>query len=350
MKFSFILTLFIFTAFNSILLANSKVENHAIILQYHRFGEARYPSTNISMELFAKQMAYLYKNNYNVLPLSKVVNAIINKEQLPPKTVVITIDDAYKSVYTKAYSLMKKYNFPSTIFVNSLPIIHHSKRYMTWADMKDMGKNGAEFANHTYSHQYLVRMDVDTPENYKKDVTKEIIKCEDKLEKELGSYLCTSPKMLAYPFGEFDVRLMKLIEKLGYIGIAQNSGPVSVNSNLLALSRFPMSGNFGKMKSFILKLNTIPLAVKSTLTNATIVNKLNNPPIFSMTLDKHYKDLQCFTSNGKKIDMRWLSKKEIQMQSNVALKYPRDHYTCTSMASKGKWYWYSHMWVVLQDK
>ena len=350
MKKLFLFTLFIFTAFNSILLANSKIENHAIILQYHRFGESKYPSTDISVKLFRQHMDYLHANHYNVLPLSKVVNAIINKKQLPPKTVVITIDDAYKSVYTQAYPLMKKYNFPSTIFVNSLPVIHHSKRYMSWDDMKEMGKNGAEFANHTYSHQYLVRMDVDNPENYKKDVTKEIVKCEDKLEKELGSYVCTSPKMLAYPFGEFDVKLMKLIKKLGYVGIAQNSGPVSANSNLLALNRFPMSGNFGKMKSFILKLNTLPLAVKSTSTNETIVNQLNNPPLFSMILDKRYGDLQCFTSNGKKIEMRWLSKKEIQMQSNVALKYPRNHYTCTSMASKGRWYWFSHMWVVLQDK
>ena len=346
----FLFTLVALTAFNSLLLAQSKSENHAIILQYHRFDESRYPSTNISMELFAKQMAYLYENDYNVFPLSKVVNALINKKQLPPKTVVITIDDAYKTVYTKAYPLLKKYNFSFTTFVNSLPVIHKSKRYMRWDEMREMGKNGAEFANHTYSHQFLVRMDADKPQQYEKDVTKEILKCENKLEKELGKYLCTNPKMLAYPFGEFDVRLMKIMKKLGYVGIAQNSGPVSSRSNLLALNRFPMSGNFGKMRSFILKLHTLPLAVISTSTEDTIVTEENNPPLFRIKLDKKYRDLQCFTSNGKKIAMKWLSPVEVEMQSEVKLKYPRDHYTCTSMASKGRWYWYSHMWVVLQDK
>jgi len=344
------LTLLTLTAFNSLLLANSKSENHAIILQYHRFGEARYPSTDISMELFTKQMEYLHKNHYNVLPLSKVVDALMNKKQLPPRTVVITVDDAYKTLYTKAYPLLKKYHFPSTTFVNSLPIIHRSKRYMTWDEMREMGKNGAEFANHTYSHQFLVRMDADKPAEYEKDVTKEIVKCENKLEKELGKYLCTNPKMLAYPFGEFDVRLMKIMRKLGYVGIAQNSGPVSSRSNLLALTRFPMSGNFGKMRSFILKLHTLPLGVISTSTEDTIVTKENNPPLFRVKLDKKYGDLQCFTSNGKKIPMKWLSPTEVEMQSTVKLKYPRDHYTCTSMASKGRWYWFSHMWVVLRDK
>lgn len=346
----FKLILFIFITFGATLMAKTEVESHAVILQYHRFGESKYPSTNISMELFKKQMAYLYENNFNVLPLSKIVDALMHKRELPPKTVAITIDDAYQSVYTKAYPVLKRYGFASTIFVNSLPVIHHSKRYMTWDEMREMGKNGAEFANHTYSHQYLVRYDKNSSKDYIKQITKEINKCETKIEKELGKYVCTRPKMLAYPFGEFDAELMQLLKKMGYVGIAQNSGPVSNRSNLLALTRFPMSGNFGKMKSFILKINTLPLAVKSTSTEDTIVTKENNPPLFSIKLDKKLANLQCFTSNGKKIRMTWLSPTQLQMQSYVKLKYPRDHYTCTSMAPKGKWYWFSHMWVIQKEQ
>ena len=338
----------VLSIFNTVVFAEVKPEGHAIILQYHRFGESRYPSTNINMDLFKKQMAYLHNNHYNVVPLSLVVEDLIHKKPLPQKAVVITMDDAYRTVYTNAYPVLKKYHFPATIFVNSMPIIHHSKRYMTWNEMREMGKNGTEFANHTYSHEYLVRIDKDKPTEYKKDVTKEIVKCEKKLQKEIGAYLCTNPKMLAYPFGEFDIRLMKILKKLGYVGIAQNSGPVSQRSNLLALTRFPMSGNFGKMQSFILKLHTLPLAVKSTSTEDTMVTKKNNPPIFRIKLEKKYKDLQCFTSNGEKINMKWLSDTEVQMQSKVLLQYPRDHYTCTAWAARGKWYWFSHMWVVLK--
>jgi peptidoglycan/xylan/chitin deacetylase (PgdA/CDA1 family) len=331
-------------------LANDKIESHAIILQYHRFDESKYPSTDISMDLFKKQIEYLAKNNYNVMPLSTIVNYLSRKKELPPKTVAITMDDAYESVYTKAYPLLKKYKFPFTVFVNSSPIVHHSKNFASWEDMKEMGANGAEFANHTYTHQYLVRMDANNSKNYEKDVTKEIEKSETQLEENLGKYVCTNPKMLAYPFGEFDARLMRLLEKLAYVGIAQNSGPVSSDSDLLALHRFPMSGGFGKMEKFILKLHTLPLPLRETSNEDTIVDESNNPPLFSIMLKKELKDLQCFTSNGEKIKMNWLSKKHVQMQSNSLLKYPRDHYTCTAMASKGRWYWYSHMWVVLQDK
>ena len=350
MKKRLFLLLFIWTAFNTVVFAQTRGEGHAIILQYHRFGESRYPSTNINMDLFKKQMAYLHNNHYNVVPLSQVVKALMHKKPLPPKAVVITMDDAYRTVYTNAYPILKKYNFPATIFVNSMPIIHHSKRYMTWDEMREMGREGlAEFGNHTYSHEYLVRIDSDKPAQYKKDVTKEILKCETKLQKELGKYLCSKPKILAYPFGEFDVRLMKILKKLGYVGIAQNSGPISQRSNLLALTRFPMSGNFGKMQSFILKLHTLPLAVRSTSTEDTMVTKKNNPPIFRLKLEKKYKDLQCFTSNGQKIDMKWLSDTKVQMQSKVLLQYPRDHYTCTAWAARGKWYWFSHMWVIAKE-
>ena len=69
--------------FNTVVFAEVKSEGHAIILQYHRFGESRYPSTNINMDLFKKQMAYLHNNHYNVVPLSLVVEDLIHKKPLP---------------------------------------------------------------------------------------------------------------------------------------------------------------------------------------------------------------------------------------------------------------------------
>ncbi len=325
-------------------------QSHAIVLQYHRFNEAKYPSTDISMKLFTQQIEYLVKNNYKIWPLSKVLTYLLNKQQIPEKIVVLTMDDAYKSVYTQAYPLLKKYHLPFTVFVNSLPVIHESKRYMSWDEMREMGKNGAEFANHTYSHQYLVRQNDKNAQQYEKFLTKEIPKCEIKIEKELGSKVCTQPKMLAYPFGEYDNRLKKLLKEMGYVGVAQNSAPVSEQSDLLALTRFPMSGGFGKMKSFMLKINTLPLPLKSVENVDAMLHKENNPPRLVLELKKPLKDLQCFTSNGKKITMQWLSDRQVAMQAQQPLAYPRDHYTCTARATGNKWYWYSHFWVIKKGK
>ena len=102
----FIYWLLIVSTLYSSLFATS---SHAVILQYHRFDENRYPSTNISMKLFTQQIEYLVKNNYTVWPLSKIVQYLSQNKELPQKCVSITMDDAYKSVYTKAYPLLKKY-------------------------------------------------------------------------------------------------------------------------------------------------------------------------------------------------------------------------------------------------
>ena len=325
-------------------------QDHAVVLQYHRFDEPKYPSTNISMELFTKQINYLIQHNYNIWPLSKIIRYLLKNKKIPDKTVSITIDDAYQSVYVHAYPLLKKYNLPFTVFVNSLPIVHESKNYMSWNAMREMGKNGAEFANHSYSHQYLVREKNKNLRLYKEYVNNEIEKCEVKIEKELGNKVCTTPKIFAYPFGEYDSALVKILKNLGYIGVAQNSAPVSNESNFMALTRFPMSGGFGKMDSFVLKINTLPLPVKSTKEENTIVNKQNNPPVLVLNLQKPLKDLQCFTSDGKKIIMEWLSDTTVRVQSELPLEYPRNHYTCTAHAKGDAWYWYSHLWVILKEK
>jgi len=331
-------------SYSSLLAASS----HAVVLQYHRFDETKYPSTSISMELFTQQVEYLVKNNYTVWPLSKIVQYLLQKKELPDKTVSITIDDAYHSVYTKAYPLLKKYKLPFTVFVNSVPIVHESVHYLTWDEMREMGRYGAEYANHTYSHQYLVRDGIKNPENYKKYVIKQIEMCEVKIEKELGKKVCTEPKILAYPFGEYDVKLMKVVKSLGYIGVAQNSGPISDESDFMALTRFPMSGGFGEMNQFILKIDTLPLPLQNVSNEDTLVDKSNNPPSLILTLKKPLNDLQCFTADGKKITMQWINERTVKIRAEQPLAYPRNHYTCTAHAKGNAWYWYSHLWVILK--
>lgn len=132
-------------------------DQHAVVFMYHRFGNEKYPSTNITKDQFKAQLAYLYKHNYNVLKLSSVINLLKQNQDLPPKTVVLTIDDAYKSVYTTAFDILKKYNYKCTVFVNTRPIDLRSKAYMSWEEIKEMQKYGIEFSNHSYSHPYLLQ-------------------------------------------------------------------------------------------------------------------------------------------------------------------------------------------------
>jgi hypothetical protein len=70
----------------------------ASIFVYHRFGDQRYPSTNIDVEVFASQLEYLRQNDYNVLYVSDIVRRLKDGIELPPRCVALTVDDGYISL------------------------------------------------------------------------------------------------------------------------------------------------------------------------------------------------------------------------------------------------------------
>ena len=108
------------------------------ILLYHRFGESKYPSTNISPELFRKQLEFLRQENYTVLNLDQFRDLVFNREPFPKKSVLITIDDAYSSIYNYAFPILKEYNFPFTLFVDVRPLSSGATGAMTWEMLKKM--------------------------------------------------------------------------------------------------------------------------------------------------------------------------------------------------------------------
>ena len=147
---SFLIILIIFIN-NS--LAN---ENSAAVFLYHRFDENKYPSTNTRMSQFKKHIEELTNNNYNVIPINQMVDALINKKSLPKKSVVITMDDAFLSIYKKAWPILKKKKLPFTVFVSTNSLESPSKNYMNWDQIKEMAANGVTIGHHTKNHSILL--------------------------------------------------------------------------------------------------------------------------------------------------------------------------------------------------
>ena len=89
----------------------------ASVIMYHRFGEDQYTSTNIRVDQFKEHLQELQNGEYTVLPLNEIVDRLENGEELPDRTVALTIDDAYASVYDVAWPLLREANLPFTVFV-----------------------------------------------------------------------------------------------------------------------------------------------------------------------------------------------------------------------------------------
>ncbi len=319
--------------------------NSAVVFMYHRFGETTHPSTNITIDQFKYQLDYLKQNDYNVLPLSEILRHIINKTDIPLKTVALTIDDAYISTYTKAYPLLKEKNFPFTVVVSTNPVDNNSKFYMSWDMMREMKKNGAEFANHSLTHEFLLQEKDETDEEWQKRMKNEIQKAQQRLHDEFGADTNENPRIFSYPFGEYDLKTMKLLKELGYLGLTQTSGAIGESSDLRAITRFPMAEAFATTNGFKTKLNTIPMPIKTVSQKEPLLKGIN-PPKLTIELKERLDGVACYTSGGEPLKINWISDTKFEVLANEDIKPPREKYTCTSPAKDGRWYWYSHLWIV----
>ena len=94
------------------------------VLCYHNIatkkGKENFPdeaSWVITKDNFEDELKYLKKHNYKTLTMREFYEWKQGKINLPYKSVLITFDDGFLSVYKYALPLLKKYNMNATIFV-----------------------------------------------------------------------------------------------------------------------------------------------------------------------------------------------------------------------------------------
>ncbi len=203
----------------------------AHIFVYHRFGDDRYPSTNTSIAELKREFEYLKRAGYRVVKMKTLVEALKRGKDIPDDWVVLTIDDGYKSFYEKGLEIFKEYNYPFTLFVATKPTEKGYGDYMSWQQINDCSQYG-EIGLHSHAHPHLTRLNRDQIEQ---DTKKGI----ELFKKRLGFY----PEYYAYPYGEYDDRVKKIIKGFGFRAIFnQNSGAVAKESDIFDLDRTALVG------------------------------------------------------------------------------------------------------------
>lgn len=326
----------------------------AVILQYHHISDETPDSTSTSVKRFTRHLEYLDEHQFDVVALPALISGLKRGQAFADKTVAITFDDGYRSVYDTAFPLLREHGFAFTVFVNSAPIDQGSEEFVTWPELQEMSKAGATIANHTMSHPYMVRLLPDeTDAQWRERITAEITGA----EQAIASHIDQSVKLLAYPYGEFDESLKALLQELGFAGFGQHSGPVGVDSDVLALPRFPMGGDFGAQDSFITKINTRALPIKrrqlmddqdKPLQSAVVV--AGSRPRLQLTLDSPAlaARLTCYLG-GKELSVA-LEDATVTVMPAQALKPGRSRYNCTARADDGRYYWFSQPWLVTGEQ
>ncbi|MGE5085165.1 MAG: poly-beta-1,6-N-acetyl-D-glucosamine N-deacetylase PgaB [Bacillota bacterium] len=140
-------------------------KNTFIALCYHDISSGfAGDAYSVHKKDFIDQLDYL-KANYNVVSLQDILDASKGKKILPPKAVLITVDDGLASFYENVYPLLKSYKFKSVFSIvgkwiddGSAPnygFKDSNPKMATWKQIKEMQDSGwVDIASHTYDlHQ-----------------------------------------------------------------------------------------------------------------------------------------------------------------------------------------------------
>lgn len=181
------------------------------ILCYHRFGPNKSKMV-LTPDNFDAQMAYLKKHDYRIIPLSSIHSFLRGEAALPQRAVVITIDDGYRSSYDIAYPILKKFNYPATMFIYS--DFAGSKDALGVAQMKEMIESGlVDIQPHSKTHVSMAkRLANESNEAYRKRIDEEIRIPGLQIRKGLGLPLHT----FAYPYGESNEFMISQLKNAGY--------------------------------------------------------------------------------------------------------------------------------------
>jgi peptidoglycan/xylan/chitin deacetylase (PgdA/CDA1 family) len=270
----------------------------AVILIYHKIGDNRTPTTNVSTELFKQQMKYLKDNQFRVISLSKLISLMKNKKPIPKKSIVITFDDGYKTVYTNAFPTIKKYGYPACVFLPTEAIERHYPDYMNLSQIKQMRKFGIDFQSHSYSHPRMAYKPKNISEKeYENFLTSQLIKSKAFFEKYLGY----APTMFAIPYGEYNKTVINIAIKSGFSAIfTQDTGAVSNKTPLWLIPREPILGTYwSTMKHFKYVVNNEEyLPIKNRYPDIGTYKTIPKKIKAEITDISRYKDFKIYTSDN----------------------------------------------------
>lgn len=309
--------------------------DHASILMYHRFGENKYPTTNIRLEQFDAHLERLQSGDFNVWSLPRIVEYLQTGQPLPDRTVAITIDDAYLSVYEEAWPRLKALNMPFTVFVATQPIDVNRYGYMSWDQIRELQAAGVTIGSQTRTHPHMHKISIERSKS-------EIAESNASFIAELGM----RPALFAYPYGEYDMAVIDIVKQAGFTAaFGQNSGIAHGYNGFFELPRFAMNEQYGTLSRLDLAINGLPLKVDQITPEDVILDQ--NPPIYGFTLapdmDKR-KQLRCFNSIYGKLDVTIMGRRaEIRLPGPLSGK--RARINCTMPGYDGRWRWFGRQFL-----
>jgi hypothetical protein len=140
------------------------------------------------------------------------------EKSIPEKSCLISIDDGYRSGYDVAWPILKKFEYPFTMFIYTAFVKGGALAgggSLSWAELAEMRDAGVDIQSHTVNHQSLRLKKGKFQKQfatYEEWLQHEIAGSKQQLESRLG----ISVGVLAYPYGIHSEQVRALALAAGY--------------------------------------------------------------------------------------------------------------------------------------
>ena len=218
------------------------------------------------------QFAWLRENGYRVISLDDVLAAREGRRALPPKAVILTFDDGYRSVYTRVFPLLKLFKYPAivalsgrwldaapgeTVEYDGKPVAR--ERFLSWEQIREMADSGlVEMASHTYdlhrgvpanpqgslipaliAYRYNNGVYEGEPAHLAR-LRADLARNSTLIESKTGR----RPRVMAWPFGRDSMQAIEVARELGMpVTMSLVSGANDLKKDLSRVRRDQLVGN-----------------------------------------------------------------------------------------------------------
>ena len=205
------------------------------ILTFHDIAE-RSSVISFSPQIFRQGMTQLHESGYRTLSLIDAANCLRRNESFPARSMVITFDDGYRSVYEEAFPVLQRYGMSATVFLTvgkanaansreSLPSLE-GRSMLSWRSIREMHKCGMLFGAHTMTHPDLTDLPMD-------EVKEEVLASKEIIENALGTAVST----FAYPYGRYNDLVREVVKQNFACACSDRLGLTKMGSDLYTIER-----------------------------------------------------------------------------------------------------------------
>ena len=230
------------------------------VLMYHMIASsvprARFNKLRVNPKTFDRQIKWLRDDGWTFVFVSDLL------QSCAPKSVAITFDDGYLDNFTRADSVLKKYDAKATLYL----VVDRLGR--DWSAYKNPSRQDGELGReakladehvrtmldsgrwelgaHAETHAYLPELSV---EEKRKEIAGSRRRLAERFSEAVGSF--------AYPFGHYDSNDVDLVREAGFTtAVTTRPGITTDIANApFELKRIKVSGK-DNMLAFVLRMRT----------------------------------------------------------------------------------------------